>query len=148
MTHLFYFELLKNALIFTFLPILTLFGTLKIERTCQSGQFLGINVFHTSRRSCFIILGSWINSYVGKKSMISIFAYFSIHFKSKSHTFRHMDLHPQGLARQWPNSTDLFSTAIATRIHLSWSDLRNKCFFWDTLFYTSGLDLIQPTYIL
>ena len=124
----FFFELLKNALIFAFLLILTLFGTLKIDRTCHTGQFAGINVFHVSRRSCYIILGSWINSYVGKKSMISIFAYFSIHFKSKSHTFRHINLHPQGLVRQWPNLTDFFSTVIATRIHLSWSDLRKKCF--------------------
>ena len=66
---------------------------------------------------------------VGKKSMISVLAYFSIHFMSKSHTFRHMDSHPDPLARQWPNFTNLFSTVIATRIHLSWSDLGKKSVF-------------------
>merc|ERR1719427_845643 len=97
--------------------------------TCRTGEFLGISVFHASRRSCSISLGCSINSYVGRESMISVFAYFFIHFTSKSHTFRHMDSHPDPLARQWPNFTDLFSTVIATRIHLSWSDLGKKGFF-------------------
>ena len=77
-----------------------------------------------------------IHMFVDKNSMIS---YFSMHFTSKSRTFQHMEWHPDSLGRQWSNFADLFSTVIATRIHLSWSDLRKKCFFGTPLLFIRSI---------